>query len=170
MRGLVPKDTVVFKATAVVLGLAKSYKLGFGTCFTNMCFVFCKRITRTQSGVQVRKRQRRARRTGAVGGDGTPLLTASDGSFRRKLLKHLGSSSDPTTERVRVKEGDRIHIPRFPKPEQYRNWRIKVRDPLLINRRRHLSGLKKHGSLVRRPKSFVIQAFSFISMRSWHRH
>ena len=46
-------------------------------------------------------------------------------------MKHLGSSSDPTTERVRVKEGDRVHIPRFPKPEQHRNWRIKVRDAVV---------------------------------------
>ena len=44
----------VSEATAVVLGLAKSYKLGFGTCFTNMYFVvFCKKITRTQSGMLV---------------------------------------------------------------------------------------------------------------------
>ena len=76
-----------------------------------------------------KRRRRRARRTGTVEAKEFPSYspssssssssTASDESFRRKLLKHLGSSSDPTTERVRVKEDDRTHIPHFPKPEQY---------------------------------------------------
>ena len=65
----------------------------------------------------------RRRRTEADGGDeihhflsliiSSSTSTASDESFRRRLLKHLGTSSDPTTERVRVKEGDRIQTP-FP--------------------------------------------------------
>ena len=78
-----------------------------------------------------RSRHRRRDPSSSPSSSSSSTSTASDESFRRKLLKHLGNSSDPTTERVRVKEGDRIQIPRFPKPEQYRNWRIKVRDAVV---------------------------------------
>ena len=78
-----------------------------------------------------KKKDRSRRRRRDPSSSSSSTSTPSDESFRRKLLKHLGNSSDPTTERARVKEGDRIQIPRFPKPEQYRNWRIKVRDAVV---------------------------------------
>ena len=78
-----------------------------------------------------RSRQRRRDPASSPSPSSSSSSTACDEPFRRKLLKHLGSPGDPTTERVRVKEGDRIHIPRFPKPEQCRNWRIKVRDAVV---------------------------------------
>ena len=78
-----------------------------------------------------RSRRRRRDPSSSPSSSSSSTSTASDESFRRKLLKHLGNSSDPTTERVRVKEGDGIQIPRVPKPEQYRNWRIKVRDAVV---------------------------------------
>ena len=78
-----------------------------------------------------RSRRRRRDPSSSPSSSSSSTSTASDESFRRKLLKHLGNSSDPTAERVRVKEGDRIQIPRLPKPEQYRNWRIKVRDAVV---------------------------------------
>ena len=78
-----------------------------------------------------KKKKDRSRRRRRDPSSSSSTSTAWDESFRRKLLKHLGNSSDPTAERVRVKEGDRIQIPRFPKPEQYRTWRIKVRDAVV---------------------------------------
>ena len=78
-----------------------------------------------------RSRRRRRDPSSSPSSSSSSTSTASDESSRRKLLKHLGNSSDPTAERVRVKEGDRIQIPRFPKPEQHRNWRIKVRDAVV---------------------------------------
>ena len=55
----------------------------------------------------------------------------SSTDIEKKIERYL-SKRDQSSKTIetssRAKEADKIHIPKFPKPEQYRNWRIRVRD------------------------------------------
>ena len=51
--------------------------------------------------------------------------------IRKKLNKTLGKGSSSTLQdddKPKVKEAERIIIPAFPQPENYRNWQIEVRE------------------------------------------
>ena len=43
----------------------------------------------------------------------------------KKQLSKIGGKSESSQ---RTKEADRVIVPKFPNPEAYRNWRIRVRD------------------------------------------
>ena len=60
----------------------------------------------------------------------SPTTSSSDSesSFARKVKRALERSR--TTEN-KAKEPDRILVPKFPQPENYRNWRIRVRDAII---------------------------------------
>ena len=54
--------------------------------------------------------------------------SSSESSFARKVrkaLEHIGTSD------TKAKESDRVLVPKFPQPENYRNWRIRVRDAVI---------------------------------------
>ena len=46
--------------------------------------------------------------------------------IRKMIKKQLRKSNKPDSSRT--KEADRVIVPKFPNPEAYRNWRIRVRD------------------------------------------
>ena len=54
--------------------------------------------------------------------------TDSESSFARKVRKALEHSRSSDTK---AKESDRVLVPKFPQPENYRNWRIRVRDAVI---------------------------------------
>ena len=54
----------------------------------------------------------------------------------KKLLKALtgaasSSKHDQDSDKPRVKEAEKIVFPAFPPPENYRNWRLKAREPVV---------------------------------------
>ena len=55
--------------------------------------------------------------------------SSSESSFARKVRKAVVKSQSSSTNKA--KESDRILVPKFPQPENYRNWRIRVRDAVI---------------------------------------
>ena len=47
------------------------------------------------------------------------------------VLKKLLSKKGKDKETTKSKEADHIKLPPFPQPENYRNWKIKVRDAIM---------------------------------------
>ena len=89
-----------------------------------------------------KKASKRGRSPKKKGREGSPPSSPSSSSsssstssseFRKKLDKYLSkrdasSKRDEVVGTSRAREAEKIHIPKFPNPEQYRNWRIRVRD------------------------------------------
>ena len=89
-----------------------------------------------------KKASKRGRSPKKKGRDGSPPSSPSSSSsssstssseFRKKVEKYLSkrdasSKRDEVIGTSRAREAEKIHIPKFPNPEQYRNWRIRVRD------------------------------------------
>ena len=89
-----------------------------------------------------KKASKRGRSPKKKGRDGSPPSSPSSSSsssstssseFRKKIDKYLSkrdasSKRDEVVGTSRAREAEKIHIPKFPNPEQYRNWRIRVRD------------------------------------------
>ena len=48
----------------------------------------------------------------------------------KKQLSKIGGKSESSQ---RTKEADRVIVPKFPNPEAYRNWRIRVRDAVTVD-------------------------------------
>ena len=58
--------------------------------------------------------------------DSSSSEAVSRDKIRKMIKKQLRKASKP--EGNRPKEADRVIVPKFPNPEAYRNWRIRVRD------------------------------------------
>ena len=76
------------------------------------------------------KKSKKKSKKGSPSPSGSPSSSSSsseDSSFARKVRKHLKKMKKEDREQ-RAKEAEKILIPKFPTPERYRDWRIKVRD------------------------------------------
>ena len=84
-----------------------------------------RRISRGRS-----RRRRRLDPSSSPSSSSSPTTSSSDSesSFARKVKRALERSR--TTDH-KAKESDRILVPKFPHPENYRNWRIRVRDAII---------------------------------------
>ena len=84
------------------------------------------------AGEAERRRKTRRRTEKRVEGDpgSSPTTSSSDSesSFARKVRKTLEHSRSSETK---AKESDRVLVPKFPQPETYRNWRIRVGDAVI---------------------------------------
>ena len=79
-----------------------------------------------------RSRRRRRRDPSSSPSSSSPTTSSSDSesSFARKVRKALEHSRSSETK---AKESDRVLVPKFPQPENYRNWRIRVRDAVIAS-------------------------------------
>ena len=76
------------------------------------------------------KKNKKKNKEGSPSPSGSPSSSSSsseDSSFARKVRKHLKKMKKEDREQ-RAKEAEKILIPKFPTPERYRDWRIKVPD------------------------------------------
>ena len=81
-------------------------------------------------GRSPRKKNKKKNKKGSPSPSESPSSSSSsseDSSFARKVRKHLKKMKKEDREQ-RAKEAEKILIPKFPTPERYRDWRIKVRD------------------------------------------
>ena len=76
------------------------------------------------------RRRRRRDPSSSPSSSLSPITSSSDSesSFARKVKKALDKSR---TSDGKAKESDRILVPKFPLPENYRDWRIRVRDAVI---------------------------------------
>ena len=76
------------------------------------------------------RRRRRRDPSSSPSSSSSPTTSSSDSesSFARKVRKALEHSRSSDTK---AKEPDRVLVPKFPQPENYRNWRIRVRDAVI---------------------------------------
>ena len=86
-----------------------------------------KKGRRTSRGRSRRRRRRDPSSSPSSSSSPTTSSSDSESSFARKVKRALEHSR--TTEN-KAKESDRILVPKFPQPENYRNWRIRVRDAI----------------------------------------
>ena len=72
------------------------------------------------------RRRRRRDPSSSPSSSSSPITSSSDSesSFASKVKRALDKSR---TSDSKAKESDRILVPKFPQPENYRNWRIRVR-------------------------------------------
>ena len=78
-----------------------------------------------------RSRRRRRKDPSSSPSSSSPSTTSgsdSESSFARKVKRALERSRASDNK---AKESDRILVPKFPQPENYRNWRIRVRDAVI---------------------------------------
>ena len=78
-----------------------------------------------------RSRRRRRKDPSSSPSSSSPSTTSGSGSessFARKVKRALERSRASDNK---AKESDRILVPKFPQPENYRNWRIRVRDAVI---------------------------------------
>ena len=76
------------------------------------------------------RRRRRRDPSSSPSSSSSPITSSSDSesSFASKVKRALDKSR---TSDSKAKESDRILVPKFPQPENYRNWRIRVRDAVI---------------------------------------
>ena len=76
------------------------------------------------------RRRRRRDPSSSPSSSSSPTTSSSDSesSFARKVKRALERSR---TSDGKAKESDRILVPKFPQLENYRNWRIRVRDAVI---------------------------------------
>ena len=84
-----------------------------------------KKDRKTSRGRSRRRRRRDPSTSPSSSSSSTTSSSDSESSFARKVKRALERSR--TTD-SKAKESDRILVPKFPQPENYRNWRIRVRD------------------------------------------
>ena len=87
-----------------------------------------KKDRKTSRGRSRRRRRRDPSTSPSSSSSPTTPSSDSESSFARKVKRALERSR--TTD-SKAKESDRILVPKFPQPENYRNWRIRVRDAVI---------------------------------------
>ena len=87
-----------------------------------------KKDRKTSRGRSRRRRRRDPSSSPSSSTSPTSSSSDSESSFTRKVKKALERSR---TSDTKAKESDRILVPKFPQPENYRNWRIRVRDAII---------------------------------------
>ena len=87
-----------------------------------------KKGRKTSRGRSRRRHRRDPSSSPSSSSSPTTSSSDSESSFARKVKRALERSR--TTEN-KAKESDRILVPKFPQPENYRNWRIRVRDAII---------------------------------------
>ena len=87
-----------------------------------------RRVARASRGRSRRRRRRDPSSSPSSSSSPTTSSSDSESSFARKVKRALERSR--TTDN-KAKESDRILVPKFPQPENYRNWRIRVRDAII---------------------------------------
>ena len=87
-----------------------------------------KKDRKTSRGRSRRRRRRDPSTSPSSSSSPTTSSSDSESSFARKVKRALERSR--TTD-SKAKESDRILVPKFPQPENYRNWRIRVRDAVI---------------------------------------
>ena len=74
------------------------------------------------------RRRRRRDPSSSPSSSSSSTESSSESRIARKIRKELRKSQSSNTK---AKESDRVIIPKFPQPENYRNWRIRVRDAVI---------------------------------------
>ena len=87
-----------------------------------------KKDRKTSRGRSRRRHRRDPSPSPSSSSSPTTSSSDSESSFARKVKRALERSR--TTDH-KAKESDRILVPKFPQPENYRNWRIRVRDAII---------------------------------------
>ena len=87
-----------------------------------------KKGRKTSRGRSRRRHRRDPSSSPSSSSSPTTSSSDSESSFARKVKRALERSR--TTDH-KAKESDRILVPKFPQPENYRNWRIRVRDAII---------------------------------------
>ena len=87
-----------------------------------------KKDRKTSRGRSRRRRRRDPSSSPSSSSSPTTSSSDSESSFARKVKRALERSR---TSDNKAKESDRILVPKFPQPENYRNWRIRVRDAVI---------------------------------------
>ena len=87
-----------------------------------------KKKDRKVSRGRSRCRRRRDPSSSPPSSSSSRTTSDSESSFARKVKKALEESRVSETN---AKEPDRVLVPKFPQPENYRNWRIRVRDDVI---------------------------------------
>ena len=87
-----------------------------------------KKKNRKPSRGRSRRRRRRDPSSSPPSSSPTTSSSDSESSFARKVRKAVEHSRSSETK---AKESDRVPVPKFPQPENYRNWRIRVRDAVI---------------------------------------
>ena len=87
-----------------------------------------KKDRKTSRGRSRRRHRRDPSSSPSSSSSPTTSSSDSESSFARKVKRALERSR--TTDH-KAKESDRILVPKFPQPENYRNWRIRVRDAII---------------------------------------
>ena len=87
-----------------------------------------KKDRKTSRGRSRRRRRRDPSSSPSSSTSPTSSSSDSESSFTRKVKKALERSR---TSDTKAKESDRVLVPKFPQPENYRNWRIRVRDAII---------------------------------------
>ena len=83
-----------------------------------------KKGPKTSRGRSRRRRRRDLSSSPSSSSSPTTSSSDSESSFARKVKRALERSRNTDNK---AKESDRILVPKFPQPEKYRNWRIRVR-------------------------------------------
>ena len=87
-----------------------------------------KKGPKTSRGRSRRRRRRDLSSSPSSSSSPTTSSSDSESSFARKVKRALERSRNTDNK---AKESDRILVPKFPQPEKYRNWRIRVRDAVI---------------------------------------
>ena len=87
-----------------------------------------KKKDRKVSRGRSRCRRRRDPSSSPPSSSSSRTTSDSESSFARKVKKALEESRVSETN---AKEPDQVLVPKFPQPENYRNWRIRVRDDVI---------------------------------------
>ena len=74
------------------------------------------------------RRRRRRDPSSSPSSSSSGSESSSESSFARRVRRELRKSQSSSSK---AKESDRVIIPKFPQPESYRNWRIRVRDAVI---------------------------------------
>jgi len=87
-----------------------------------------KKKGRKASRGRSRRRRRQDPSSSLLSSSPTTSSSDSESSSARKVRRALEQSRSSDTK---AKESDRVLVPKFPQPENYRNWRIRVRDAVI---------------------------------------
>jgi hypothetical protein len=87
-----------------------------------------KKKKKSSRGRSRRRRRRDPPSSPSLSSSSSTPTSGSESSFARKVRKAMNKSKSPDQK---AKGSDRVLVPKFLHPENYRNWRIRVRDAVI---------------------------------------
>jgi len=87
-----------------------------------------KKKKKSSRGRSRRRRRRDPPSSPSSSSSSSTPTSGSESSFARKVRKAMNKSKSPDQK---AKGSDRVLVPKFLHPENYRNWRIRVRDAVI---------------------------------------